>query len=140
MSFGAISKPSLRLSQRQVTIYLPEAEADAIRVRAASLGETLQETVAKAINRRLGQDGFNPVLSELRISHFIRKQQAAAVRKVEGHTMARQGTKVMAGWFDRKEAASLASACAELGLSSQQVGYEGMMLLLAEQSRSGTAQ
>ena len=132
MSFGAISKPSLRLSQRQVTIYLPEAEADAIRVRAASLGETLQETVAKAITRRLKQDGFNPVLSEVRISHFIRKQQAAAVRKAEGHTVARQGTKVMAGWFDRKEAALLSSACAELGLSSQQVGYEGMLLLLSE--------
>ncbi len=132
MSFGAISKPSLRLSQRQVTIYLPEAEADAIRVRAASLGETLQETVAKAINRRLKQDGFTPVLSEVRISHFIRKQQAAAVRKAEGHTVARQGTKVMAGWFDRKEAALLSSACAELGLSSQQVGYEGMLLLLSE--------
>lgn len=137
MSFGVISKPSLRLSQRQVTIYLPEAEADAVRVRAASLGETLQETVAKAINRRLKQDGFNPILSEIRISHFIRKQQPAAVRKVEGHARARQGTKVMAGWFDRKEAALLASACAELGLSSQQIGYEGMLLLLNETGSGG---
>jgi hypothetical protein len=45
----------------------------------------------------------------------------------------------MAGWFDRKETALLASACAELGLSSQQVGYEGMMLLLGERNTVSAA-
>ncbi|WP_069052617.1 hypothetical protein [Bosea sp. RAC05] len=106
--------------------YLPSDEADQIRSRAAAAGETIQETIAKAVNIRLAAYGIGPVLNELKLSHFVRKQQAAAVRPVDGHTAARQGTKILAGWFDRQEVITFGAVCAELGMPAQVIIVEGL--------------
>ena len=129
MSAGRFGKPSDRSSRRQVVAYLPSGEADIYRARAAAAGETIQEMIAKAVNARLRSFGMLPVLSELKLSHFIRKQQAAGVRPVDGHTSARQGTKILAGWFDRQEVLAFNAICAELGFPAQSIIVDGLDLL-----------
>ncbi len=132
MTAGRFGKPSDRSSRRQVVAYLPSDEADRIRSRAAAAGETIQETIAKAVNSRLATFGIGPVLNELKLSHFVRKQQAAAVRPVDGHTAARQGTKILAGWFDRQEVLAFGAVCAELGLPAQVIIVEGLAALTVQ--------
>lgn len=133
MSAGHFGKPSSRSSRRQVIAYLPSAEADAVRAKTAAAGETIQEAIAKAVNARLATFGIKPILNELKLFHFIRKQQAAATRPAEGHTTARQGTKILAAWFDRQEVMALGAVCAELGIPAQVIIAEGFALIGANQ-------
>lgn len=124
-------KPSDRVSRKQVAIYMDVDLNALVRAKAARAGIPLQEVLAAAMNLGLAEHGLAPVLNPLRLKVFRRVNRPAAERT--SIKSSRNGKYALSAWYDRKEVQALKAASESLGMSTQDIGAEGIRLwLLAE--------
>lgn len=116
--------PPSRLGKRQVGVYLAPDMADRVRGAAHASRESIQTLLARAINAELASRGLPPPLSVVGLRQFKRVVGAATSRVAAPDC--RRGTKIVAGWYDRKEVERLVSLCSELGTTVQAVATAGL--------------
>ncbi len=119
--------PPSRAGRRQVACYVAPELLAAVKARAASRRESLQQALAHAVNAELLRRGIGRVVTcELR--HMFVRVEKAAKPHPEGHRD-RPGRAVVAGWFDRGEIVRLRRVSAEIGVSVQDIAAAGLRSL-----------
>ena len=124
--------PPSRLSKMQIVAFLPPELDEAMRFRARSAGDTLQQVLGRAINRELKERGIPAVLTIERLHQFIRKNNPAQPRVSMTTAPTRRKRKCLAGWFDRQEVNKLQAICSEIGTDSQELAEAGARRLVSE--------
>jgi len=125
------SRPPIRASKRQVTVYLDGDLDVAVRRRVEAEGWTLQQFLGNAINLELTERGVEPFLTIEKRHVFVRRQLAAAPRGATPANPGRAGRKCLAGWFERDEVERLVSFCQETGDTVQDLAMAGLRRALA---------
>lgn len=122
---------SSRQNKRQVIGWLDADLAERIHKYRNKNELTVQEVVAEAINRAVGEFGRKPIL-RVRRDGYIKRSKSISKPKENGVVPSRSGKRRLAAWFENQDIDRLNDFKSEVGSTIDLLMQRGMETILKE--------